>query len=253
MVKFVVLTTQRSGSTWVIDMLNSHPCVVAYSELFLETSKERPVWSGAKDVLLYNAYRRRHGGHSLTPFKNPSLCFGYLDDIYTSGEKTIRSIGFKLMYGQLCQHLFCLLPYLLIKRVAIIHLVRLTFLDVVLSEEAVRIKNTAHAREEVHQVQMALDPDTLLKRLGKKAKKVGWARRIFSHLGLPYLEVSYEDLAAGRVGFEALLEFLGITSDCEALDSSFKRLNKGTHRDLIENYDEVAALLAGTPYAHLLD
>ena len=71
MVKFVMLTTQRSGSTWVIDMLNSHPRVVAYSELFLETSKERPVWGGAKDVLLYNADRRRHGGHSLTSFLLP--------------------------------------------------------------------------------------------------------------------------------------------------------------------------------------
>gem|GEM_PF-3850238 len=48
MVKFVVLTTQRSGFTWVIEMLNSHPCVVTYSELFLETSKERPVWGGLK-------------------------------------------------------------------------------------------------------------------------------------------------------------------------------------------------------------
>gem|GEM_PF-3809089 len=92
-----------------------------------------------------------------------------------------------------------------------------------------------------------------MKRLGKKAKKVGWARCIFSHLGLLYLEVSYEDLTAGHVGFDALLEFLEITSDCEVLDSSFKRLNKGAHRDLIENYDEVAALLAGTKYAHLLD
>jgi len=112
---------------------------------------------GAKDVLLYNAYLRSHGGHSLTPFRNLPLCFGYLDDIYASGEKTVRSIGFKLMYGQLRQHLFCLLPYLLIKRVAVIHLLRLNFPDVVLSEEAVRIRNTTHAREEVHQVQMALD------------------------------------------------------------------------------------------------
>jgi LPS sulfotransferase NodH len=253
MIKFVILTTQRSGSTWVIDMLNSHPSVIAYSELFLKTSKERPVWGGAKDVLLWKAYRQRHEAGTWRPFGNIPLCFNYLDDIYTSQEEVIQSIGFKLMYGQLRQQMFCLLPYLLVNRVAIIHLVRLNFLDVILSEEAVRIRNTAHARDEVQHIQINLDPNTLLPRIRKKERKVNWARRVFSRLGLPYLEVSYEGLVTARVSFGAMLEYLGIGSGYEAMNTSFKRLNKGTHQELIENYNEVVTLLAGTEYAQLLD
>jgi LPS sulfotransferase NodH len=40
MKKFIILTTQRSGSTWLTDLLNNHPHVRCYSELFL--NRDRP-------------------------------------------------------------------------------------------------------------------------------------------------------------------------------------------------------------------
>lgn len=208
---------------------------------------------GDKDVLLWHAYRRRHEATNKAPWENILLCFNYLNDIYTSEEASTQSIGFKLMYGQLRRHLFCILSYLLWNRVAIVHLVRHNFLDVILSEEAARIRNTSHTWDEVQNIQIKLDLTTLLSRIRRKERKINWARRFFSRLGLPYLEVSYEVLVATQVSFGAILEFLGIRSGYQAMNTSFKRLNRGTHRELIENYDQVAALLVGTKYAQLLD
>ena len=34
---FVLLTTQRSGSGWLVDLLDDHPAIVAYDELFRVT------------------------------------------------------------------------------------------------------------------------------------------------------------------------------------------------------------------------
>ena len=34
---FVVLTTQRSGSSWLVDLLDDHPAVTAYAEMFRVT------------------------------------------------------------------------------------------------------------------------------------------------------------------------------------------------------------------------
>lgn len=203
--------------------------------------------------MLWHAYRRGHEATNKASWENILLCFNYLDDIYTSEEASTQYLGFKLMYGQLRRHLFCILSYLLWNRVAIVHLVRHNFLDVILSEEAVRIRNTSHTWDEVQNIQIKLDLNTLLSRIRRKERKIHWARRIFSRLGLPYLEVSYEVLVATLVSFGAILEFLGIRSGYQAMNTSFKRLNKGTHRDLIENYDQVAELLVGTEYAHLLD
>jgi len=47
---FVLLSTQCSGSTWMIDMLNSHPKVVAYSVLFIGGGSGFP--SNVLDVLI---------------------------------------------------------------------------------------------------------------------------------------------------------------------------------------------------------
>ena len=59
MTNFVVLSTQRSGSTWVVDMLTSHPRVVAYSELFMHGGEGKPRWSGAQDLPYWQTYAQR--------------------------------------------------------------------------------------------------------------------------------------------------------------------------------------------------
>ena len=75
---FVVLSTQRSGSTWVVDMLDSHPRVSCYGELLLpEGTGKHPV--GAQDTVpLSDVLRERRSGSLARHLEG----WRYLDRLY---------------------------------------------------------------------------------------------------------------------------------------------------------------------------
>jgi LPS sulfotransferase NodH len=68
--------------------------------------------------------------------------------------------------------------------------------------------------------------------------------------GHPVFSLSYEELVAGE-RLEELQTFLGV--EPHALSSNYRRLRERPLRDLIENFDELAAALEGTAYATYLD
>ena len=247
MTNFVVLSTQRSGSTWVVDMLESHPRVVAYSELFMHGGEGKPKWGGEKDLPYWQTYSR--GKNRVT---KPYWLWKYLDQAFREREG-IDAIGFKLMYSQLTRISRPLMPMLWLKRVRIIHLIRRNALDVVLSKEAGAARGgRLHARDgnDVEQVRLNLDTDTLLRRMTLHERAIAGARVRFKKVGLPYNEVVYEDLAADESGFADLFRFLGV--DPEPVTSSLQKLNPTSHEELIENYGEVRDALEGTEFAPLL-
>ncbi len=247
--KFILLSAGRSGSTWVIDMLNSHPQIKTYEELFLHAFKEKLEWAGERDVLPWNAHWKNHN-HGIQSMFKPYYRLKYLNHVYSQEESNTKTMGFKLMYHQIKRN-WDILPYLLWHKVHVIHLIRDNFLDVLLSEEGSRLRGIAHATNQVSPVQIKLDPSNLLKQLAWKNKKVQWAKHIFSHLGLPYLEISYETLVKSPRNFDMVINFLG-DLDLYRLKSSLKKLNPTSHKDLIENYSDVFDALNKTEYQTLL-
>ena len=142
------------------------------------------------------------------------------------------------------------MPALWLKRVRIIHLIRRNALDVVLSKEAgAARRGRLHARdgEDVEQVRLNLDTDTLLRRMTLHERAIAGARVRFKRVGLPYTEVVYEDLAADDSGFASLFEFLDV--EPAPVSSSLQKLNPTSHEELIENYGEVRDALAETEFA----
>jgi LPS sulfotransferase NodH len=243
---FVVLSTQRSGSTWVVDMLTSHPRVVAYSELFMHGGEGTPTWGQEQDLPYWQTYARgKRGGRVARPY----WLWKYLGEAFQE-RPGIDAIGFKLMYSQLTRISRPLMPALWLKRVRIIHLIRQNALDVVLSKEAgVARQGRLHARDgdEVEQVRLRLETDDLLRRMTLHERAIAGARVRFKRVGLPYTEVVYEDLAADAGRFASLFEFLGV--EPAPVTSSLQRLNPTAHEELIENYAEVRDALAGTEFA----
>ena len=144
MTRFVVLSTQRSGSTWVVDMLTSHPRVVAYSELFMHGGQGTPQWGQEKDLPYWQTFIATSGGGR---FARPYWLWRYLGQAFEE-RPGVDAIGFKLMYSQLTRIAKPLTPALWLKRVRIIHLMRRNALDVVLSKEAGEARRgVLHARE----------------------------------------------------------------------------------------------------------
>lgn len=248
---FVLLSTQRSGSTWVVDMLNSHPSVVAYSELLLEGARGRPQWGGAKDLLFWNDYYA--AAHARGPDRpRHDLLYAYLDQVYAP-RADCRAIGFKLMYGQFGAYPE-LLEYLKSREVAVVHLIRENLLDVLLSKEAAVERDVFHSRgkERLEDIKIHLDTRQLLQRLEAQRRDVERMRKRFADSGLPCLEVGYEALVADTALFDRILEFLSVPPAQAPLGSSLQKLNQAPRADLIANYAAVAAVLRGTPFESLL-
>jgi LPS sulfotransferase NodH len=246
---FVVLSTQRSGSTWVVDMLTSHPRVVAYSELFMHGGEGKPRWGQEQDLLYWQTYARDKGGGRLA---RPYWLWHYLGEAFRE-RPGIDAVGFKLMYSQLTRISKPLMPALWLKRVRIIHLIRRNVLDVVLSKEAGAARGgKLHARDgnHVERVRLRLDTEKLIRRMTLHERAIAGARVRFKRVGLPYREVVYEDLAADESRFAPLFEFLGV--EPAPVSSSLQKLNPSAHEELIENYGEVRDALAGTQYEPLL-
>jgi hypothetical protein len=157
------------------------------------------------------------------------------------------------MYRQVHAHPE-VLGYFVFKRVTMLHLIRRNFLDVVISHEAVGARGIYYAwgGKQVQPVAIRLDPSTVVQRLTLQEHHVRKARRIFSRLGLPYLEVFYEDLVSGTSLFARMVNFLGIESGQHTLASSLRKLNQLPHQEIIENYAEVRRALEGTRFRPLL-
>lgn len=254
--RFVVLSTQRSGSTWLLDVLGKLPGTRVYGELLLEQTRTWDV--GATDFpRLHDApdYRRR---------RRPRRVFAYLDALYRQDGV----VGFKLMYSQV-QHYPETLAYLRLRRIRVVHLVRRNYLDVVISREMKRLSGRPHLLQGgavVHagdgvQVrpdaepaprQVTLDPGALLRELRRSDRKYRLFRAWLRWSRQPHLEVAYEDLVRRPAAFEAVRSFLGMEAGGVLPEADLKKITRGGHADVIRNYEAVRAALERSPFAHLL-
>jgi LPS sulfotransferase NodH len=249
--RFVLLSTQRSGSTWVIDMLDAHRAIAAYSEMFLADARGRPSWGGRKDLEFFESFREQQGAaHGA---QQAAVVDRYLDRLYAV-RPGLAAVGFKLMYGQAGDHPR-ILDYLAEHRGLVVHLRRRNLLDVVISRELAAARDLYHARQSdaVPPARLRLEPLALLQELDDLEREgVGVTRRC-RHLGLDTLEVAYEELRADTRRFADLLEFLGVDTDTTGLRSTLKRLNTRSHHEAVENYRQVKQVLAGTRFAAYLE
>ena len=175
--RFVVLSTQRSGSTWVVDMLTSHPRVVAYSELFMHGGQGTPKVGGSeKDLPYWQTFIADKAAAAVSHARTSS---GATSARRWTERPGVDAVGFKLMYSQLTRIARPLTPALWLKRVRIIHLMRRNALDVVLSREAGEARRgVLHAREgqPVESVRVRLGTDDLLQRLTAHERQIEGAR-----------------------------------------------------------------------------
>ena len=242
---FVLVSTQRSGSTWVTDLLNSHSQICSYTELFLKKGSGHPDWGEYKDAYYWNTFREK----STRSFR--ALALGdYLEDIF-SRNPGAKAKGFKLMYNQLLwtpELVFYLIKY----KTRIIHLQRRNTLDIVLSDLAKGQRGVAHVSsgEPVKTEKLQVDVPSLLVNLRKFDRRKRAYRLLLSHIGLDYLDLYYEDVASGKNSSEQLLPFLGV--DSEQLSSGMTKLSPSKHSESIENIEEVTGALSGGKFFNLL-
>jgi len=243
--KFVVLTTNRSGSVWVMSALNSFQNVTAQGELFLPRKRATEKrWDS--DFAVSRFIETKHEGLAFRPF----TVFSYLNMLYSSPG----AIGFKLMYAQLGKYPE-ILAYLIKHNIRIVHLVRRNHLDVLVSY-AVKAKiGRAHILEgqsSPENIRINLDTKNLNNQLKRLQMKQQLARKILRWFRLTHLEVAYEDLHRDKSHFNTIFDFLSIESQEDVPQSALIKINKGHHREIITNYDDVRKTLFNSEFSEMI-
>ena len=244
--KFIVFTTNRSGSTWLMSTLHSLPTVTAQGELFL-TRKRSSEKRWDSDFACERFIEAKPSGLPFRPFS----VFSYLDRLY-SGPGTV---GFKLMYQQL-GHFPEILFYLMRHRVRVIHLIRQNQLDVLVSAVIKANIGRAHilsGQAAPDKIKIALQTEDLVQQLEQLRRRQSIARKLLVWCKLPHIEVIYENLVRDKNQFQAIWNFLSIDPGNHAGQANIVKTRRGGYRDVIVNYDEVKEALANTSFAALLE
>ncbi|MFT6043760.1 MAG: LPS sulfotransferase NodH [Porticoccaceae bacterium] len=238
---FVTMSMQRSGSTWLTDLLNSHKNITAYTELFLKLGQGAPDWGAYRDIPYWNTYR----DESQHVFR-PAGISAYLNMVHSQHPES-KAIGYKLMYSQFVRYPEILI-YLVRKNAAIVHLQRRNTLDVVLSGMAKANRKVAHVTSgtAVEKVKLQVDVPLLKTQITKYERRKKYFGMVLSHLGLRYIDVYYEDLVKNADSANELLGFLGVEEI--NLCSDLVKLNPALHSATIANCREVEKAFVGTPY-----
>lgn len=245
--KFCLLTTQRSGSTWLNELIGSHPNIRLFSgEIFVDKPPETNLgWIDDPFFETFYTYRRKE------QIKRPWITLKYIDEIDAYPEK-YQAIGFHLMYDQLADY-----PEILFKLITngykIIHLERLNYLDTLISIANLRQRNIVHSRNKIEVTPIHLDIELLWNSLCRQEEKIDIIKKLLRILPLKVHYVTYESLKSDKQRYLGQISnFLNVSNLDIKFESTLKKISSGSYAEKIENFDDVYNKLMGTRYENFI-
>lgn len=246
-VKFCTITTQRSGSSWFMQLLKSHPDIRGLGEIFID-KKSGGQWS-EKNLVPFYEFAANNSGWRL------KQTFDYIE-LLNNYPGCHKAIGFKVMYNQIKVQPEILLKIVL-ENFKIIHLVRENYLDVVLSKKNAwgkGKKGIVRTKEEVKTEAIYLETLSLLKEISQREFKQKMIKKIVNALPNQVMVVTYESLLSDRDRIlSSVAEFLKVKNSEITYNSPLKKISQGTYKDKIANYEEVKKALSSTKFEGLLN
>jgi LPS sulfotransferase NodH len=244
MSNFVVLTSQRTGSKWLMDLLAQQEDCESFGELFLPRSRKNR-------ESLSNEYPRFIDWEPRLRWGRRLQAFSYCNGLY----RRPGSVGFKLMYSQL-KYFPELLAYFKLYRIRVIHLIRQNDLAVVISKELMKATGVAHRKVEnpsVEKMQIRLDPADLVRQIRKRQRERSLARWLMGRAGIPFKECRYEHLTVDQAEFDSVVEYLDLGQRTDASASRLRKTGAVSAADSVANFAEIEAALVAANLAYLLD
>jgi hypothetical protein len=234
----VILTTQRTGSSSLVECLASHP--------HIECARE--ILEGQPDDLSH-VYRG--------PFRRVAKLYRILrtgawrpthriESYFAGGSAKVRM--FKVMYNRL-ERPFALKYLLEHDDVRIIHLRRLNLLKVYVSALLMPKRRELQATAPVEPIRTYVDPARAIESMRQTIARYELYEKIFGRH--PRITVAYESLFDGQelqpeTG-RRICEFLGV--EPRPMRSTLVKVNPESLRDIVTNCDELFAALAKTEFA----
>ena len=252
MAKFILLAARRSGTTLLIDCLNSHPEVNCVKRAFgIEKKIKNPTPDNHAGGFFL--YRMKNLSNRMRYYTSRyALVNDFLQDDVFSSRAAFPATGFRLIY-EMSEKYPQIAQWAKQNDARVLHLIRGNLLKTYISTVTAAIHKMRHPREgaEIRTVKIHIDPQELLTELNKRVALVEGQRQLFSSCRCH--EVFYEDFVADRAKESVkILRFLDVDAGRE-LTTDLLKINPESLSDLVENYEEICAVLKGTPHEKYLD
>jgi hypothetical protein len=241
-VRAMVLTTQRTGSTFLMECLDSHPDIHCTGEILNgQPDTFAPAARGPARYLI-KFVRIARTGAWLPHYR--------LEQFY--GRNYARVSCFKVMYNQLARP-FALRYFLGHPEIRVIHLARQNLLKVHVSNLLMQKRRFLQARAPEPVVWVRVDPAKAIAAIRAAVARHKRYETLFARHAC--LNVDYESLFDGALlqaaTAERICDFLGIPR--QPMKSGIVKLNPESLRDMVKNYDELAEAISRTELAGMLE
>ena len=227
---FVILFIERDGSTYTVSMLSDHPEIeILYERFAVMIEQEK----SAQEQLEW-----------LDDFYSPSLI------------NRSKAVGFKTKLKDILD-MEGFTKLLHEKNVHVIHMQRRNIIKAIVSKINARRLHTKTGNWNLYKENDRLPPavidldqfDFFLKEREERDEKL---TAYVASLDLPTINVCYEDLLQDREAvLRKIFEFLNVK--WVAVEAKTKKNTKDDLREVIENYDDLRAKYADTPYDAMFD
>ena len=243
--KYVICTTQRTGSSWLVDMLDSHSNIGSYAELFRLSPEDSYPTAGRVDMKLFEKWQHDNLHSNWLSFLNRKKEYlQYLSEIELVNiqDKPVNTFGCKIMYSQFREHkgLFDFSSRYFDK---VIHLKRRDHLRAVVSKTFMENAKITHSATEVELPRVELNIAEIIWYLKKhKSEESSFEKKLAKLDQAKVITCYYEDLVDDNANeMKRIHQHLGV--DYREPQSTFKKINNKNLAELIINYDELLSAL----------
>jgi len=239
----IVLTTQRTGSTFLIECLNSHPDIEATGELLIGApNKVRPLTKGRLRPL--DKFWRFMRSGALLPRR-------HMDRFFDGGEAPVRV--FKAMYNHISNPIT--LGYLRDRTdIRVLHLRRHNLLKMHVSRKLMGSgKRVQSWKPVVEAARVNIDPAEALAEMQRVRRQYEYFEGVFANHSR--LQLVYEDLIAQQsIDAEitgSICDFLGV--ERAVMTSRLVKMNPEPLANIVTNFRDLASTISRTEFADLLE
>lgn len=237
LIKFIIVSAPRSGSNLLCGLLNSHPKIVCFHELF----HRKAIFYGPKNNNLYDFGTIAERDHDPARF---------MSQIYSPAHG-YKSVGFKMFDGHNNIVLTALInnknvKKIILRRKAALHAFSsMEIARITGKYQSVREKDTApHKKIKVH-----VDIQLFKAYVERNKRFYDW---VIERIGdQPFFEIDYVDIVKSTSLYNKILPFIGV-DDLSSLKAIHRKQNPGKLTDKIENFDEICEALKETKYSQFL-
>jgi len=249
--KFILLAARRSGTSLVIDCLNSHPDIHCVKRAFgLERKIKNP--TSDKHSGGFYLYRTKSIVNRLRYYAGRAgLINDFLyEDVFNKNSKN-HNTGFRVIYNMSSKYPE-LADWAKDNDVKVVHLIRKNILKTYVSSLTAPIHKMHHPREgeNISTVKIQLDLKNVIKELNARLNEIDIQRERYA--SCTYKEIFYEDFIENQAEESIkLLDFIGADSK-HLLKSTLVKINPDSLKQVVENYEEIERALKGSPLEEYL-